>query len=435
LTITPIDTIKENFVAAMQPWLNDDLESFLEAVAAMFEQVELYANENEEGDEGWVVLFDPDRCPAEALPYLAQIVGERLPKGVAEDDARLWIKDRPNSRRGTVLSIVRRLQQNLTGAHTVAIFEREGDDPDTLGIVTYSAETPDERAARDALREVVPLDVILNYRVLAGQTWSLVKQTPLFTPSTAKSSSDAGAGTEGVSLNTSSGGGGATTPPSVEGFAYIPQIDAWSTLTHTYTPDSQGTNRMAFAGGIINQSSSGFVILSITYGGVPMTYLDEAHLGTVPRAEFWYLKNPPSGPAEVVYTLTGSVSNGVPFVGSLKDVNLTSTFRTTAKYQATPAVGGTVSASPTTVAGTDLVIDVGGLRMTSARPTLTMVSHAGRTGRLNHDTAGPSTPSTADVRGVLSTYVAPSTTTLMDWTSDAAMAACLLTVPIRGVGS
>jgi hypothetical protein len=161
--------LADDLVDAFAPWLTFDLETYLRAIGAMFDEVELYAIVGDD-DQGWVTLFDPDRCPAPALPYLAQYVGERLPVGISEPAAREWIKDAPNQRRGTPRSIFLAAQRKLTGSRLVAMREREGG-VDHLTIVTYTAETPDPAGTLADLRDVVPYDVILTYSVLDGQDW------------------------------------------------------------------------------------------------------------------------------------------------------------------------------------------------------------------------------------------------------------------------
>lgn len=162
-------SIADDLVAAHTPWLTPDLETYLRAIGGMFSEVELYAILGDD-DQGWVVLFDPDQCPARALPYLAQYVGERLPVGLDEPHQREWIKDAPNQRRGTPLSIFQAAQRKLTGSRLVAMRERDGD-VDHLTVVTYTAETPDSAGTLQDLRDVVPHDVILTYNVLAGEDW------------------------------------------------------------------------------------------------------------------------------------------------------------------------------------------------------------------------------------------------------------------------
>jgi hypothetical protein len=169
LDLQVVDTFPfaDDLIAAHEPWLTTDLETFLRAIASMFEDSERMNQAIEDG-----TILDPDLCPVEGLPYLAQFVGETLPVGIIEAAAREWIKDAPNRRRGTIKSIVRAAQRKLVGARTVTIFEREGGVKDVLGVVTYMTETPNEQAVRDELMTVVAADVVLNYRVLRGQTWA-----------------------------------------------------------------------------------------------------------------------------------------------------------------------------------------------------------------------------------------------------------------------
>src|SRR5215510_8454087 len=48
----------------------------------------------------WGDLVDPDTCPPEALGWLAQMVGIRLPQQIFADDARQIIHRQDNFRRG-----------------------------------------------------------------------------------------------------------------------------------------------------------------------------------------------------------------------------------------------------------------------------------------------------------------------------------------------
>jgi hypothetical protein len=160
----------DDYVAAHEPWWTQELEDYLRAIASMFSEVELLAFDTEDG-EGWTILFDPDRCPAKALPYLAQYVGERLPVGLGEDESREWIKDAPNQLRGTPYSIFHAAQRKLSGQRTVRLEERFGD-VDHLRVTTYDAETPDPAGTEADVRSVLPHDVILDFQTIVGQTWA-----------------------------------------------------------------------------------------------------------------------------------------------------------------------------------------------------------------------------------------------------------------------
>lgn len=165
--------ISDSLVDAFRPWITPDLEIYLRAVGSMFATVEQLT---EGGEDGLWSLFDPDLCPAFALPYLAQYVGEILPVGISEPAAREWIKDAPNQRRGTVMSIVRVAQRSLTGERTVQIIERAGvggtDDPDRIIIHTYTSETPSPSSVLSDLDDAVPADIWIVYQTIDGQTWA-----------------------------------------------------------------------------------------------------------------------------------------------------------------------------------------------------------------------------------------------------------------------
>lgn len=175
-------SIAEDLVDAFLPWMTPDLADFLSAIGSMFSEVELYALYEEDDELGWSILFDPDRTPAQALPYLAQFVGEKLPAGIPEAEARDWIKDSPNQRRGTLESIVRVAQRNLEGDKIVQVRERTGTGTtlpeDEITVQTYTHQTPDvNRLRQDLEANAVPYDIDLNLVTLPGQTWADVNAT------------------------------------------------------------------------------------------------------------------------------------------------------------------------------------------------------------------------------------------------------------------
>lgn len=164
-------SIADDFVAAHAPWQTEDLDTYNRVIGEMFAEVELYAFDTDDA-EGWEILFDPDLCPVKALPYLAQIVGERLPIGASEAEWRAQIKDRPNQRRGSVPSIVATAKRTLTGTRLVAIRERD-PDADHLIVRTLSEQTPDPAIVRrDLLGKTMPADIVLDYDVFTGASWA-----------------------------------------------------------------------------------------------------------------------------------------------------------------------------------------------------------------------------------------------------------------------
>lgn len=168
----PERTATDDLLEGFEPWMTSDLRDYLTAAGGTLAEVELYSSDTDDGHEGWTLLLDVDRCPQPALPYLAQFVGEVLPRGIAEQAGRQWVRDAPNERRGTLAAIIAAAQRYLTGQRTVTVIERENNIVDAIGVLTYAQETPDSDAVLRELQKVVPADVILNYRVSGGQTWN-----------------------------------------------------------------------------------------------------------------------------------------------------------------------------------------------------------------------------------------------------------------------
>lgn len=170
----------DDLVDALSPWLTSDLETYLRSIAAMWNQVESLAGDLSESEEPYPTLFDPDAMPAIALGYLAQYVGERLPLGIGEAEAREWIKDNPNGRRGTAESIFLAAQRTLTDTRLVSLHERTkidgSTDVDHITVHTVVSQTPDPNVVyKDLRKNIVPADIVLDYSAIVGQTWQDVK--------------------------------------------------------------------------------------------------------------------------------------------------------------------------------------------------------------------------------------------------------------------
>lgn len=174
-------TWADDAVDAVAPWWTLDLETYVRSVMTIFAETELFASDMLDADgnltfAGWSILLDPDRIPAYGLPYLAQWVGERLPLGLAEADARQWIKDAPNQWRATPYSVARAAQRQLTGSKLVMIRERSHldltPDSDYIAVQTFTANTPNPAAVLMELRKVIPADIVLDFQTVAGATWA-----------------------------------------------------------------------------------------------------------------------------------------------------------------------------------------------------------------------------------------------------------------------
>jgi hypothetical protein len=91
----------------------------------------------------WEPLFDVNVCPYKFLPWLGQIVGVRVPRGMPEDDARNFIKDLASMNRGSPEAIKQAIKYALSGSQTVILHERDAGDAYLLEVVTLDYETPD----------------------------------------------------------------------------------------------------------------------------------------------------------------------------------------------------------------------------------------------------------------------------------------------------
>lgn len=178
-------SVSEELIANFPTYLNPDLQTYFEALGAMFQPVELYAldDPNEDGNGAWCILLDVDRTPYPyGTAYLAQWIGEIMPQGIAEAEARNWIVDGPNQRRGTVVSIARAAQRSLTGNKLVQILERtlpDGTvDPngDHFTVITYEDETPLPEQVWNDLLTVIPADMVCNYVTEVGPKWYDINQ-------------------------------------------------------------------------------------------------------------------------------------------------------------------------------------------------------------------------------------------------------------------
>lgn len=164
--------ILEQMRDELAPIITPDLDTYLQAIAAMFAEIELYGLDTDDGD-GWSILFDVDRCPAKALPFLGQAIGVTVPVGMAEADARAVIRDRPQWRRGTPARMVEAAQATLTGTKSAQLLERSAaacpsDPAYGVTLVTITSETDDPTATVNAVLAVKPAGIVLLHVVSSG---------------------------------------------------------------------------------------------------------------------------------------------------------------------------------------------------------------------------------------------------------------------------
>lgn len=115
-----------------------------EAIGRMFQQVgDVF---DPEGDlPPLAPILDLDLCPDWALPWLGQLTGVVLPKGVTPDQARSFIREVAGFQRGTPAAMRAAAQLFLTGDKSVQFRERDpsgADPPYTLEVVVKTSELP-----------------------------------------------------------------------------------------------------------------------------------------------------------------------------------------------------------------------------------------------------------------------------------------------------
>jgi hypothetical protein len=120
----------------------------------------------------WAPLFNIYICPGWALPWLAQLVGIKLPAGISDADARRAIKFSAGHNVGTVAAIRDALRTTLVPANpptpaTVYFRERDGSAY-RLEVVTLDPETPDPAWTLEVLTAAIPGGLVLSYRSIEG---------------------------------------------------------------------------------------------------------------------------------------------------------------------------------------------------------------------------------------------------------------------------
>jgi hypothetical protein len=175
------DTGLTSLQEAMLPWLSSDLAIYLQAIGLMFAQVESYAADQADGTPGWSIMLDIDNCPTEALPYLGQWVGARLPPGMTDAQSREWIRTNAREERGTPTAILNAASRWLTGTQIVQIAERQDGtgaaNNDWITIQVFTSQCPNLGAVLAELRKTIPADVQFAFNQITEETWLSVKNT------------------------------------------------------------------------------------------------------------------------------------------------------------------------------------------------------------------------------------------------------------------
>jgi hypothetical protein len=180
------DTYAARLYAMLAPLAQHDDDAdwslliLVNAIATPFQLVEDLVRDTSDGP-GWSMLLDLERCPPEALPWLAQFVGVRLIDAPA-DEQRARIASTDGWKRGTPAALRGAVEATLTGGRNVVFRERYHEppvgDPDGayyLQVITYANETPDPDATLEALLAQKPGGIVLDYHTVTGQDYQIVK--------------------------------------------------------------------------------------------------------------------------------------------------------------------------------------------------------------------------------------------------------------------
>jgi hypothetical protein len=181
----PVGVVGARVYSALEPMTTNDvltsysLLKYVTALALGMEDVATLAETDVDGEIGWSKIIDINRCPDEALPWLAQFIGVQVPPGQTPDVQRQRIRTTDGWNRGTVSAIAGAAAQYLAGTKQVTMRERfnpgVGADPYHLQIFTLTGETPNPTQVQNAIIRQKPAGIILHYSTMAGQDFQQLK--------------------------------------------------------------------------------------------------------------------------------------------------------------------------------------------------------------------------------------------------------------------
>jgi hypothetical protein len=124
----------------------------------------------------WAIIFDPERCPVEALPYSAQFSGAILTPEMDEAARRNAIQTPEAFSRGRVKSLEAVAKRRLTGTKAVVITERYTGNAWRLRVETLISETPDPtNTFADIVTYQKPIGIVLFFNTRVNWTWAEAK--------------------------------------------------------------------------------------------------------------------------------------------------------------------------------------------------------------------------------------------------------------------
>lgn len=109
---------------------------FCEAAGRMLQRLDDLARDTPDGP-GWSQVLDPDRVPADALPWLGQWVGAAVDTDLTVAEQRAQVAAKLGFARGTPAAIIAAGQPYLGPGQEIKLHERVGGDAYVLGVSVF----------------------------------------------------------------------------------------------------------------------------------------------------------------------------------------------------------------------------------------------------------------------------------------------------------
>lgn len=172
-------SIVNDWPPQLAPWMTPDLNSYVVAIASMWSQTDPYLEDPDNDVVAFQALFDIDLAPFIGLPWLAQCVGERVPVGVSDAQARDWISNSPTWIRGTPQGIWNAVKRELVPGASIQMRERWNAntstvDPDWVSIIVWASQVPNMGLLQQALRRNIPADIMLDLISQTEEEWATI---------------------------------------------------------------------------------------------------------------------------------------------------------------------------------------------------------------------------------------------------------------------
>ncbi|HEX5592014.1 MAG TPA: phage tail protein [Solirubrobacterales bacterium] len=158
---------------------HNHLRMFLEGECEPLQPLYDLLRERSDGTPPYGILYDPQRCPAEQLPFLAMHVGAILTPDMNEAQRRAEIEQPTTWRRGQkankseALKLpIRKTLATSDGSPGRVIVRERTPGPADLYVRTLKEETPDPGLTERVAAEHKVAGLVLDYEAIDGVTWA-----------------------------------------------------------------------------------------------------------------------------------------------------------------------------------------------------------------------------------------------------------------------